>query len=871
MAFSSHFKASMSLNSASFEQGLKKAQGKVKSFNKDLSGMFTRFLGATAVVAFGKSVLDSTAKLGDMSKRLGVSTDFLQKFNYAMEQNGVNADQAQVGLQRFIRRIGTAREEGGALKAELDKMNISLSKSNGTAKSGEELFKEFADGLGKIQNPSAKLATAFKFLDSEGVSMLQTIGGGSEKFNALGKEAENLGLIIDGTTITSMQDLDAELKKSSTKFKVLGAKILPTLLKYINMAVVGWEGIIEVLKTAVTGFELLGKTISGYVIDTFNKLDAKIGVFVARINKAIVDIAPFSSDKDIALAQKHLDKVEKAYAQTAKNTSKSFMQTRDDILRKDEDLNNRRKGHIKNLKRIHKESNDLMKGRNKLDLEDNEILKDNQNQLEKVLSTRNEISKKLLTQVERIKALEKGGKAELDLVIQRQKAEDQIIKLMDDGQLTREDATAQVQKLLDLEKQEKNILEQITQEEKNREEVKKRMVKDNAIILKLQEEKRFQEEIEKITERINQARKDGNKNVEILLANRKINLIADREELENRDKVKKKLREELGELKEKRNVQNAELQILDLIAQGRDKEAKALQASLDIQKQIKGIQDDLKVNEAEALENLQKKNNLEKEIALNKLNQKEQEIVNNAVRDVGNRKVADAVGQEEKARVRAGKAVIGLDRKILALKQRGDNRAKAEVARLEAIKERKLELILDDNTKKDLADINKEKVEVKDNFDVQLGELDKRLKDVQKAEIDAKAKEQRRLDAIEKKKIELIDLQKQKEEELKQSILALADKAKNQLQTGFNSLMAKLKTITIPKVNVNVDKPDLSGLSSVLSQIPSSIESLDFPDFPEIPSPEPTIVNVAVDTDALLKESTGKNIETALKGKFVNQ
>ena len=95
MAFSSHFKASMSLNSASFEQGLKKAQGKVKSFNKDLSGMFTRFLGATAVVAFGKSVLDSTAKLGDMSKRLGVSTDFLQKFNYAMEQNEDNDEDAE--------------------------------------------------------------------------------------------------------------------------------------------------------------------------------------------------------------------------------------------------------------------------------------------------------------------------------------------------------------------------------------------------------------------------------------------------------------------------------------------------------------------------------------------------------------------------------------------------------------------------------------------------------------------------------------------------------------------------------------------------------------------------------------------------------
>ena len=168
MAFSSHFKAMMSLDSANFQQGLSKAQGKVKNFNKDLSGMFTRFLGATALVSFGKNVLDTTAKLGDMSKRLGVSTDFLQKFNFAMEQNGVDSNSAQVGLQRFIRRIGTARDEGGALKDTLDQMNISLNDANGNAKSGEDMFLEFADGLGKIENPSTKLATAFKFLDSEG-------------------------------------------------------------------------------------------------------------------------------------------------------------------------------------------------------------------------------------------------------------------------------------------------------------------------------------------------------------------------------------------------------------------------------------------------------------------------------------------------------------------------------------------------------------------------------------------------------------------------------------------------------------------------------------------------------------------------------
>ena len=469
MAFSSHFKGVLSLSSAQFEQGLTKAQGKVKSFNKELTGMFTRFLGASAVVGFGKSVLDSTAKLGDMSKRLGVSTDFLQKFNFAMEQSGVDSNSAQVGLQRFIRRIGTARESGGELKKTLDTMNISLNNTNGTAKSSEQLFLEFADGLGRIQDPSAKLATAFKFLDSEGVAMIQTLGDGSKSFTDLGKKAEDLGLIIDGQTIKSMQDLDAELKKSETKFKVLGAKVLPTFLKGLNLAVVGWESIIEVVKSAVTGFELFGKTLKKYVTDTLDKAGATFDLFVAQANLALEKLNPFADADDVKEAQANLDKVEKAYAKTANRTSKSFLSTRDEILRKDTELANKREGHINKFKQLSTESNNILKGRNELDLEDNQILEKQGEILQRVSKAREDISSKIQLQLEKIQALKNGGQEELDLLLQRHQAEADIQKLMADGNMTREQASAHINKLLELEQQEKTLIEQIKLEEKEKE------------------------------------------------------------------------------------------------------------------------------------------------------------------------------------------------------------------------------------------------------------------------------------------------------------------------------------------------------------------------------------------------------------------
>lgn len=870
MAFSSHFKGVLSLSSAQFEQGLTKAQGKVKSFNKEISGMFTRFLGATAIVGFGKSVLDSTAKLGDMSKRLGVSTDFLQKFNFAMEQSGVDSNGAQVGLQRFIRRIGTARETGGELKKTLDTMNISLDNTNGTAKSSEQLFLEFADGLGKIQDPSAKLATAFKFLDSEGVAMIQTIGEGSKPFSDLGKKAEELGLIIDGQTIKSMQDLDAELKKSETKFKVLGAKVLPSVLKALNLAVVGWESIIEVVKASATGFEIFGKTLKQYVTDYLDKAGATFELFVARANLTLTRLDPFADDRDVQLAKNSLAKVEREYRKTAKRTSDSFLDTREQILKKDTELAQRREGHINRFKQLSNESNNILKNRNDLDLEDNQILSKQGEVLERVSKTRADISSKLQLQIEKIQALKRGGQEELDLVVKRHQAEADIQKLMADGQMTREQASAHINKMLELEQEEKTLLEEIKLEEKEREEAKKRLSENNALVLKLQDEKKFAQEIKDIEAQINAERNRGHIAQAQALEQKRIQLIVDKEELANRDKVQQRLQAELLAMQDKRDMADAELRILDLIAQGREDEAKALQASLDIQKEIERIQNNLNIGEKEAIGRIERKLQLEKDIALQKANQQAQDLIDANVRKLAEKDIRDARDADEKARIRRARKVQALEEDIVELRERGTEQAERMADDLEKKKQGFLEVVLDDQTKADLKELQDKKLDIKNDFDTQLKALDERLKKIQKAEIDAQQKEQERLRKVQQKQTELLNKAREAEEELKNKLSEVGEKAKDKLQNGFNSVLDKLKAFVPPKVEID-NQIDFSGIESVLDQIPSALANIQLPEFPEFPDISAPNVEIDIDTDNLLTEQTGLDIKTALEGKFVNQ
>ena len=189
---------------------------------------------------------------------------------------------------------------------------------------------------------------------------------------------------------------------------------------------------------------------------------------------------------------------------------------------------------------------------------------------------------------------------------------------------------------------------------------------------------------------------------------------------------------------------------------------------------------------------------------------------------------------------------------------------------LEKKKQGFLEVVLDDKTKQDLQDIKNEKIKVEQGFDNQLKALDDRLKDIQDAERDAVQKEKERLRKVQQKQTELLKNAKKIDDALKQKITEIGDKAKTNLQTGFNNVLGKLKQFSPPKVEIDNDI-DLSGLSSILSQIPSALSNIELPEFPEFPEPSPTEVTVEVDTESLLTEQTGLDIKTALEGKFVNQ
>lgn len=149
-------------------------------------------LATGALVLMGRQSFLFMDTLDKVSRKVGVSTEFLQKLRFAGQQTGVDVRKLDMGLQRFARRVDEARNGMGEAKGALTELGIQFNKTDGTAKTTEEIFMDVARSMSNIDEGGKVLRLGFKLFDSEGVALVTTMKELNEQFGIF----EDLGLGI---------------------------------------------------------------------------------------------------------------------------------------------------------------------------------------------------------------------------------------------------------------------------------------------------------------------------------------------------------------------------------------------------------------------------------------------------------------------------------------------------------------------------------------------------------------------------------------------------------------------------------------------------------------------------------------------------
>jgi hypothetical protein len=206
-----------------------------KANPKFSSGFLGGLFSALSVGALTKIIQDtvqSLAKIGDQSERIGITAEQLQELRYALEQNGGEANQAGPALERFANNIAKAMEGEGKLARFLTANNVALKDRNGTLRPTADLLADVANLIQNAATPQERLNIATEFFGrTAGPAMATALANGSSGLRTLGNDARNAGAVLDNELIKKAQEIDDKFQKMA---RTLGTTLKGAIISLID-------------------------------------------------------------------------------------------------------------------------------------------------------------------------------------------------------------------------------------------------------------------------------------------------------------------------------------------------------------------------------------------------------------------------------------------------------------------------------------------------------------------------------------------------------------------------------------------------------------------------------------------------------------
>ena len=170
---------------------------------KKLAGAFAGAFAVRQIIQFGNQALQVADDVGKLADSVNVSTTFLQQYQFAAEQSGIETEGFAKALRFFAKGVGEATMGTGLAKRAFEEMGISLEDAGGKTKKTENLFKEFFHTLESIQDPLQRSGLLAQVFGSRvGIQMANLIKSGAMAMDDLAESATG---IIDEETIRNAE------------------------------------------------------------------------------------------------------------------------------------------------------------------------------------------------------------------------------------------------------------------------------------------------------------------------------------------------------------------------------------------------------------------------------------------------------------------------------------------------------------------------------------------------------------------------------------------------------------------------------------------------------------------------------------------
>src|SRR5579872_6153694 len=205
----------MGLNTDAFSTGIRKARGLMEEFKGSVGGVggmlntafagFGAGLSVVALISASKHLMEFAKQITITSEELGVSTTFLQQWDYAARKTGVDSESAEKGLGKLNVKIGEARAGNQEAIAAFEKWGISLKDSAGHVHSVQDVVEAASKRINEIEDPTQRAAMAFELFGKGGVKLVESL----KDLDAL--KAKSNGRILDEADIARLDSAEKRI------------------------------------------------------------------------------------------------------------------------------------------------------------------------------------------------------------------------------------------------------------------------------------------------------------------------------------------------------------------------------------------------------------------------------------------------------------------------------------------------------------------------------------------------------------------------------------------------------------------------------------------------------------------------------------
>lgn len=245
--------------------GINLPEGATSTLNSmvSLGGELTVLIGAfaaaaAAVVEVEKALANLTleqaaaaGEIQDVAMQTGLSTEAVQRYQYACDMIGVSFDTVASSQAKMIRSMADVQSGSETAAATWNQLGIEVTAADGSLRSAEEVFLEVIDVLGQIENATQRDAVSMEIFGRSAQDLNPLIVQGTDAFQALCDEASKVGTVLTDVQLEALAGVDDAMIRFNERLdageQAMALKFTPALQAFFDETGEGVKGIEEAL------------------------------------------------------------------------------------------------------------------------------------------------------------------------------------------------------------------------------------------------------------------------------------------------------------------------------------------------------------------------------------------------------------------------------------------------------------------------------------------------------------------------------------------------------------------------------------------------------------------------------------------------